>query len=308
MKTSRRNFIQTAVVSSAAAALPARAKGAPAPQAAGGGFVLNKNPLKLGLMTYQIGQSWDIPTIIKNCKETRFAHVQLRTTHKHGVELTLTAPQRADVKQRFIDAGLAISLASAYQYHDTDPAVLRKNIEGTKQFLQLAKDVGALGVRVFPNGVPDEGRPDREKILEQIGKSVSECASTGNDLGVQLRMEEHGNGTSNIPTVRKILDYANNPHVWIIWNCSPSDHTGQGLPKGSEGMSFEAQFNLVKGRIGNVHLRELHTEYPWRQLFSLLNTSGFKGYCDVEVSPESTEPVRFMHNFRALFLALQNAV
>jgi len=308
MKTSRRNFIQTAVVSAAAAALPARAKGAPAPQAAGGGFVLNKNPLKLGLMTYQIGQSWDIPTIIKNCKETRFAHVQLRTTHKHGVELTLTAPQRADVKQRFIDAGLAISLASAYQYHDTDPAVLRKNIEGTKQFLQLAKDVGALGVRVFPNGVPDEGRPDREKILEQIGKSVSECASTGNDLGVQLRMEEHGNGTSNIPTVRKILDYANNPHVWIIWNCSPSDHTGQGLPKGSEGMSFEAQFNLVKGRIGNVHLRELHTEYPWRQLFSLLNTSGFKGYCDVEVSPESTEPVRFMHNFRALFLALQNAV
>jgi len=308
MKTSRRNFIQTAVVSAAAGALPARAKGAPAPQAAGGGFVLNKNPLKLGLMTYQIGQSWDIPTIIKNCKETRFAHVQLRTTHKHGVELTLTAPQRAEVKQRFIDAGLAISLASAYQYHDTDPAVLRKNIEGTKQFLHLAKDVGALGVRVFPNGVPDEGRPDREKILEQIGKSVSECASTGHDLGVQLRMEEHGNGTSNIPTVRKILDYANNPHVWIIWNCSPSDHTGQGLPKGSEGMSFEAQFNLVKGRIGNVHLRELHTEYPWRQLFSLLNTSGFKGYCDVEVSPESTEPVRFMHNFRALFLALQNAV
>jgi len=308
MKTSRRNFIQTAVVSSAAAALPARAKGAPAPQATDGGFVLNKTPLKLGLMTYQIGQSWDIPTIIKNCKETRFAHVQLRTTHKHGVELTLTAPQRAEVKQRFIDAGLAISLASAYQYHDTDPAVLRKNIEGTKQFLQLAKDVGALGVRVFPNGVPDEGRPDREKILEQIGKSVSECASTGHDLGVQLRMEEHGNGTSNIPTVRKILDYANNPHVWIIWNCSPSDHTGQGLPKGSEGMSFEAQFNLVKGRIGNVHLRELHTEYPWRQLFSLLNTSGFKGYCDVEVSPESTEPVRFMHNFRALFLALQNAV
>lgn len=308
MKTNRRNFIQAAAVSAAAAALPARAKGAPAPQTVGGTFVLNKNPLKLGLMTYQVGQSWDISTIIKNCKETRFEHVQLRTTHKHGVELTLTAPQRAEVRQRFIDAGLAISLASAYQYHDTDPAVLRKNIEGTKQFLQLAKDVGALGVRVFPNGVPDEGRPDREKILEQIGKSVSECASTGNDLGVQLRMEEHGNGTSNIPTVRKILDYANNPHVWIIWNCSPSDHTGQGLPKGSEGMSFEAQFNLVKGRIGNVHLRELHTEYPWRQLFSLLNTSGFKGYCDVEVSPESAEPVRFMHNFRALFLALQNAV
>jgi hypothetical protein len=36
--------------------------------------------------------------------------------------------------------------------------------------------------------------------------------------------------------------------------------------------------------------------------------SGYQGYCDVEVSPESTEPIRFLHNFRALSLALQNAV
>ena len=153
--------------------------------------------------------------------------------------------------------------------------------------------------------MPDEGNPDREKILEQIGKSVSEAAT----VGVQLRLEEHGNGTSNIPVIRRILDYADNPHVWVIWNCSATD-TGKapGLPKGYEGMSLEAQFNLVKGRIGNVHLRELYTDYPWRQLFSLLSRSVYSGYCDVEVSPESTEPLRMMHNFRALFLALQNAL
>ena len=113
--------------------------------------------------------------------------------------------------------------------------------------------------------MPDEGNPDREKILEQIGKSVSEAATVGHSLGVQLRLEEHGNGTSNIPVIKKILDYADNPHVWVIWNCSATD-TGKapGLPKGYEGMSLEAQFNLVRGRIGNVHLRELYTDYPWR--------------------------------------------
>jgi hypothetical protein len=109
--------------------------------------------------------------------------------------------------------------------------------------------------------------------------------------------------------IRRILDYADNPHVWVIWNCSATD-TGKapGLPRGYQGMSLEAQFNLVKGRIGNVHLRELYTDYPWRELFSLLSRSGYSGYCDVEVSPESTEPLRMMHNFRALFLALQNAL
>jgi sugar phosphate isomerase/epimerase len=307
MRTSRRTFLQTAAASTAAVALPARAD--VSARQGGNTFALNKTPLKLGLMTYQIGQSWDIPTIIKNCTETRFEHVQLRTTHKHGVEVTLTKAQRAEVKQRFADAGLAISLASAYQYHSPVPADLRRNIEGTKEFLQLTADVGAHGLRVFPNAVPEEGKPDREKILEQIGKSLAEVATVARNLGVQVRVEEHGTGTSNIPVIRRILDYANNPDVWVIWNCSPSDTgRGGGLPKGFEGMNIEAQFNLVKGRIGNIHLRELSSDYPWRELFSLLSRSGYKGYCDVEVSPESAEPVRYMRNYRALFLALQNAV
>ncbi len=307
MSTSRRTFLQTAAASTAAIAMGSRA-GVSARQASGT-FVPNKTPLKLGLMTYQIGQSWDLATLIKNCVETKFEHVQLRTTHKHGVEVSLTKAQREEVKKRLADAGLAVSLASAFDYHSPDAADVRTNIEGTKEYLQLAADVGAQGVRVFPNAAPDEGRPERQKILEQIGKSLAECATAGHNLGVQVRVEEHGNGTSNIPVIKQILDYANNPHLAMIWNCSASDTgKGPGLPKGFEGMGIEAQFNLVKGRIGNVHLRELSSDYPWRELFRLLSQSGYQGYCDVEVSPESAEPVRYMRNYRALFLALQNAV
>ena len=103
---------------------------------------------------------------------------------------------------------------------------------------------------VFPNGVPDEGNPNREKILEQIGKSVSECATVAHGLGVQLRMEEHGNGTSNIPTVRKILDYADNPNVYVIWNCSPSD-TGTNLRcKSTSCPSAVSEFSKSSGSAG----------------------------------------------------------
>ena len=304
---SRRGFITTAAASAAAFTIPEHAFSTEITEKKDT-FILNRNPLKLGIMTYKVGSKWDIETIIKNCKEAKFEHAQLRTTHAHGVEVTLTSSQRAEVKKRFADAGLAISLASAFQYHSPDPSELRKNIEGTKQYLQLAADVGALGIRVFPNAVAREGDPSREKTLEQIGKSVSECANTGHNLGVQLRLEEHGTGTANIPVIKKILDYADNPHVYIIWNNSDSDYTGKNLPKGYEGMSLEDQFNLVKDRIGNVHLRELFTDYPWRRLFSLLSQSGYKGYLDIELSDESCEPVRMMKNYRVGFLALQNAL
>lgn len=269
---------------------------------------LNPNPLKLGLMTYMVGSSWDIDTIIKNLKEAQYGHVELRTTHKHGVEVTMNKEQRADVKKKFADAGLAISLASGFQYHFDDPAVLRKNIEGTKEYLQLGADIGAQGIRVFPNAVPKEGMEGREQTLERIGKSVAECGKVGNDLGVEVRLEEHGQGTANIPVIRKILDYAAVPYVYVIWNSADSDYTGEGLPKGYEGMSLEDQFNLVKDRIRCIHMREMFTPYPWRELFSLLSKAGYKGYCDAELSDQSCEPVRMMKNYRTAFLAFQNAI
>ena len=89
---------------------------------------LNRNPLKIGLMTYLLGSKWDIETIIKNCTETGFQSVELRTTHAHGVEVKLTPTERDAVKKRFKDSPLeTISLASAFQYHSPDQAELKKN-------------------------------------------------------------------------------------------------------------------------------------------------------------------------------------
>ncbi|MCX6013265.1 MAG: hypothetical protein NTV30_07645 [Chloroflexi bacterium] len=137
MKTNstRRTFFQTAVLGTAA--LTTGISKASALEFNPGKTTMP--PLKLGLMTYNLGKDWDIDTIIKNCTETGWVHAELRTTHKHGVEVTLSKQERAEVKKRFKDSSMeAISLASAFAYHFTDQAELRKNIEGTKEYLQLA--------------------------------------------------------------------------------------------------------------------------------------------------------------------------
>jgi sugar phosphate isomerase/epimerase len=294
-KFSRKDFLKTAAVSATAAILPGVSVAAEKQDKAPS---LNPNPLKLGLMTYNIGKDWDIATIIKNCSETGFKHVELRTTHKHGVEVSLNKQQRDEVKKRFEDSPLeAISLASAFAYHHPDQNELKSHIEGTKEYLQLAADIGAQGIRVFPNALPDGIDP--EKTMEQIGKSVAEVGLVGHNLGVDVRLEEHGRGTDNIPVIKKIIDYSESPHVYVLWNSSPNDVLGEGL---------EANFNMVKDRISCVHLRELFNGYPWREFFALLSKSGYKGYLDAELSDQSCEPIRMMHNYQALFLALQNAI
>jgi sugar phosphate isomerase/epimerase len=296
---SRRKFLQTSAVTATAVLIPGYALPSSGLQKNETTVSLNKNPLKIGLMTYLLGKDWDIPTVIKNCTEAGFQSVELRTTHAHGVEITLTVTQRADVKKRFKDSALeTISLASAFQYHSPDPAELKKNIEGTKQYLLLAKDVGATGIRVFPNAFP-EG-VEKEKTMEQIGKALAEVGGYANNLGVEIRVCVHGQGTNSVPVIKKIIDYSQSPYVYVNWNCDPSDPQGPGL---------ESNFNSVKDRIKGVHLHDLHDpSYPYRQFFKLLFESGYKGYCNAEVGRVSCEPVEFMKVYKGLFLALQNAI
>jgi len=202
------------------------------------------------------------------------------------------------VKKRFKDSPLeTISLASAFQYHSPDKDELKKNIDGTKEFIKLAHDVGATGIRVFPNAFVDG--VDREKTMQQIGKALAEVGSFGNDNGVEIRVCVHGKGTNSVPVIKKIIEYSQSPFVYVNWNCDATDVQGDG---------FVANFNSVKDRIKGVHMHDLTDEtYPYRLFFSLLSESGYKGYCNAEVD-QSCEPIKFMKYYRALFLALQNAI
>ena len=96
--TSRRAFLAAGLVAPAAAALvPGSAHALPSalvPAQAGSA----RHALKLGAVTYNIAKDWDVPTIITNFTAAGLDAVELRTTHAHGVELSLTPAQRAEVR------------------------------------------------------------------------------------------------------------------------------------------------------------------------------------------------------------------
>ena len=250
---------------------------------------------RVGLVTYNLAKDWDMETIITNCSEAGFEAVELRTTHAHGVEVGLSSSQREEVKNRFADSPVALaSLGSAFEYHSDDADELRKHIDGTKEYAQLAADVGAEGIKVRPNGLQlDKGIP-ADQTLEQIGQSLRECADHARDLGVEVRLEVHGRPTSRVPNIRKILDFADCDNLYVCWNSNQTDLEDGGLVE---------NFNSVKDRIHFVHMRDLSLdEYPWRRLLHLLTGNGYSGFCCAEV-PESSDPVRVMKYYRALFLS-----
>jgi sugar phosphate isomerase/epimerase len=251
--------------------------------------------IQLGIVTYNIAKDWDLPTILKKLEALKFQGVELRTSHAHKVEVDLSPAQRKEVRKRFDDSPVDLAgLGSAFEYQATDPAVVRKNIEGTKEYVRLAHDIGAPGVKVRPNGLPRGA--DLDATLRQIGHALHEVGEDAEGFGVQIRVEVHGGTTQLVPNLAKIIEYAGHPNVYVCWNSNPTDVVNG---------SVKETFALVGPKIREVHLRDLTDEqYPWRELFALLEKQGFDGYTLAEI-PESSDPDRVLRYFRSLWLAFQ---
>jgi sugar phosphate isomerase/epimerase len=294
MKTNRRSFLARAGMALGAASLLENLLPATEPTATPPSFA-RPSKFHLGLVTYNLAQDWDVPTIIKNCAAAKFEGVELRTSHKHGVEVSLSREQRVETRKRFQDSPVQLmGLGSAFDFHTPDPVKLRKDIAAAKEYIALAQEVGATGVKVRPNGLPKE--VPVEKTLEQIGLSLHELGDFARDHGQVIRLEVHGSGTAHVPHIKTIMDVANHAQVGVCWNSNPSDLDGEG---------FDHSFDLLKTKIFSVHLRDLYLEdYPFRQLLQRLGEIGFTGFTLAEI-PQSPDPIRVMNYFRSLWLAYQ---
>jgi len=250
--------------------------------------------MKLGIVTYNIAADWDLETIITNCEKLGLGGVELRTTHAHGVELELSAAERAEVKARFADSAVElVGLGSVYEFQSPDADELKSNIEGTKAYVELARDVGAGGVKVRPNFFP-EGVP-REATIEQIGRALGELAPYAAERGIELRLEVHGKETSHPPYCAQMIEIAGHPNAKACWNCNGTDLDESG--------SIDAHFEMISEHLGLVHLHDLTADYPYRRLIELLKGISYDGYCLAEIGG-SSDGERVLAYFKALFQAL----
>jgi sugar phosphate isomerase/epimerase len=247
--------------------------------------------MKFGLVTYQWGRDWDLPTLISNCEKAGYLGVELRTEHAHKVEINLTRAQRDDVRKRFADSSVVcIGYGSNFEFHSPDPDQLRWNIDQAKEYVKLCKDIGATGLKVKPNYMPPE--VPREKTIAQIASSLNDVGRFAQDYGQLVRVEVHGDITQELPNMKAIFDQVTEDNVKICWNDQDL------LPPGLEG-----NFNMVRKWFGDtLHIRELNDgNYPYQQLFDLLLSSNYNGWVLLEARTEPADRVEAMKEQLALF-------
>jgi len=250
--------------------------------------------MKLGLVTYQWAKDWDIPTIIKNCTETKILGVELRVEHKHGVNLAMSPAARKEVKKQFDDSPIEIiGMGTNEQYDWVEPDKLKNSIETTKKWLHLSKDIGGSGVKVKPNALHTDQVP-KEKTLEQIGKALNELGQYALDMGQKIRLEVHGNKTQELPNIKAIMDQVQNKGARVCWNCNDQDLIGGGI---------DYNFNLVKDKLGDTcHVRELNIgSYPYQHLMDLFVGVDFNGWILLECRTDPADKVAALKEQRLVW-------
>ncbi len=262
--------------------------------AAAAGALAHAKPttkMKFGLTSYQWGADWDIPTTIANCTKAKVLGVELRTSakYKHGVELTLDAAARREVKRQFAGSPVKlVGINSAERFDWPDEAALRNAIEAAKAHVLLAHDTGATGIRVFPNqfqkSVPEE------KTLEQIARAVNEVGKFAAGHGQKVRLECHG-PVGTLPNIAKILSMVEQKNVRAKLNGDVRDN---------EGGRFAENFATVKDKLGDtLHMRWYDgNKFPYQQQFQLLNAMNWDGWCFVEESVKVTDRVQALIELR----------
>lgn len=246
---------------------------------------------EVGTVTYNLGAKMKLEELIVSCEKGGFKAVELRTTHAHGVEVAMSGAERKAVRERFAKSSVKLfGLGSVCEFHSEKAEVVKQNIETCRQFIELCADVGGIGVKVRPNGLPKS--VPVEDTLKQIGHALQECGKHAEKHKVEIHVEVHGSGTSHPPHVKMMMEVAAHPAVGVTWNSNDTDLDKNG--------SITEHFHMLAKYIRNVHMRDLFVAYPFAELFTLLKSIGYDRYTLAEI-PESTDPIRVMKYYRRLW-------
>ncbi|MDP2998225.1 MAG: TIM barrel protein [Bryobacterales bacterium] len=282
----RRDFVLSTTAAAAGLRLPAAAAATPG---SGPGF-------HLGAVTYNTLKEFDVPTIIRVLEGAGFEAVELRTSHKHGVEPSMGREERARVRGLFEKSKVRlVSYGTTCRFQSPDPAERAKQLEIGKQFADLARDTGAIGIKMQPMEFPAE--VPVATTIKNFGASLRELGDYGASRSVEIWVEVHGR--ASVPAVAAaLMEAAGHKNVGLCWNSNPAD-----IVNGSVKQSFE----LLKPWLRSVHINDLaNGRYPWRELFALLRGAGYDRYTLAEVG-ESKEPERFLNTYRVLWTEMNRS-
>ncbi len=127
-----------------------------------------------------------------------------------------------------------------------------------------------------------------------MGQALAACGKAAADAAVEIWVEVHGRGSEHPPHIATMMREANHPRVGITWNSNAADVVNG---------SVSEYFKLLRPWLKSCHINELHSGYPYRELFRLFRESGYERVTLAEIQgmPDLASSERLMRYYKSLW-------
>lgn len=207
--------------------------------------------------------------------------------HAQGIELTLSAAERADVKQRVAAAGLAIPcVATSVSMGKADADARAKQVQDGHASIDLAADIGCPMIRTFGREVLQgvEMKASVDWMIAGYRQVVDHAA----DRGVTVLLETH-DVWCNSAHVAAVVDGVAHPNLRVLWDvmhpqrfCEKSATTFANIGHLTRHLHAHDGTYVDDGcRMATCPLGEGVVDHA--EPLRLLAEAGFDGYFSVEV-------------------------
>lgn len=177
-----------------------------------------------------------VPDVVRLAVAHGYHGVELRAHPEEPVHPGIGARQRADVAAEFAAHGVRVLTVAGYaRVADPDDA------ERLDALVELAHDLGASYVRVFPGG---RGGPEDDGVAVRRLRSAAALAA---DRGVRVLLETHDSHRTGA-AVARVLDRVGAPAAGALWDVM---HTWLG------GESPAESYAALAPHLGYVQVKDI---------------------------------------------------
>ncbi|GGO55276.1 sugar phosphate isomerase/epimerase family protein [Streptomyces lasiicapitis] len=154
-----------------------------------------------------------LPDVLRLAGTHGYHGVELRAHPEEPVHPGLGLTERADVAAEFKGAGVAVVGISGYA-RVAAPGDDAPVLEEMRGLLDLARDLGAPFVRVFPGGGTEQSEADADATAARRLGTAAEYAA---DVGVRLLLETHDSHRTGAAAAR-VLGTVGHRHAGALWD------------------------------------------------------------------------------------------
>ena len=253
-----------------------------------------KNRIALNAYSFNIplrNGSMDLFDLLNYCSETGFDGVDLTGYYFPGYPDPPSDEYIYNIKKRAFKLGLNIcgtGVRNDFCY--VDPDARKKEKELVKNWIRVAKKLGAPSIRIFAGkGVP-EGYTWKQ-VSKWVANDILECAEFGRNHGVVIEIQNHNDFLKTAEEVTTLMEMINSEWVGLKLDIG-SYRTADPYIEIAETIKYAVSWQLKE----NVFIKQIETPVDLHRLKGIIANSEFKGYIPVETLGEG-DPFIKVNNF-----------